>query len=85
MANAVKNAMTFAPPSFVPVAEDGSAVFELELDVSDDARMHQEYIRGLVVAEGTVSFVTRPVWVRPRLRRRPPALVGAHVPASQRS
>jgi hypothetical protein len=80
MANAAKNGMSFPPPRIVPIGADGGARADVELLVPDEARMHQEYIRGLVVAEGTISFVTRPVWVRPALPvLRPSREEGVHV------
>ena len=33
--------------------------------VTPEARLHQEYVRGIVVAEGAVLVVSRPVWIRP--------------------
>jgi hypothetical protein len=66
MANGSKIGMApFPPPRFVDVAADGSGQLAVSVEVPTGARMHQENIRGLVVAEGTIAFVTRPVWVRP--------------------
>ncbi|HEX8344569.1 MAG TPA: hypothetical protein VF657_07455 [Actinoplanes sp.] len=65
MANAAKNGMSFPAPRLVDVDADGRGSIEVDITVPPGARMHQEYVRGLIVAEGTISFVTRPVWVRP--------------------
>ncbi|MGW7362020.1 hypothetical protein ACWGI8_01000 [Streptomyces sp. NPDC054841] len=65
MANAAKNGMDFPSPRFVELGADGTGELRVSVEVPEGARMHQEYVRGLVVAEGTISFVTRPVWVRP--------------------
>ncbi|MGW7383052.1 hypothetical protein [Streptomyces sp. NPDC054794] len=65
MANAAKNGMDFPTPSFVDLDAEGRGELRAGVRVPQGARMHQEYVRGLVVAEGTISFVTRPVWVRP--------------------
>jgi hypothetical protein len=67
MANGAKNGVTFPGPRTVPVSADGSVTLDLQAEVADGARMHQEYVRAVVVAEGTLSFVSRPVWVRPAL------------------
>ncbi|WP_405015231.1 hypothetical protein [Kitasatospora sp. NBC_01539] len=43
----------------------GTGRLTVKVAVGQEARLHQEYVRGLVIAEGTVVVVTRPVWVRP--------------------
>jgi hypothetical protein len=82
MAQAIKNAMSFPPPRMVEVAGDEPAVLQTEVVVPAEARMHQEYVRGLVVAEGTIAFVARPVWVRPPRQARPGDPVFVSSPAA---
>lgn len=65
MANAAKNGMAFPPPKFVDLDAQGWGELAVRIDVPEEARKHQEYVRGLVVAEGTIALMTRPVWVRP--------------------
>jgi hypothetical protein len=67
MANGANNGVSFPAPRTVRIDDDGRAALEVRADVPPGSRMHQEYIRGVVVAEGTLSFVSRPVWVRPDL------------------
>lgn len=67
MANAAKNGMTFPAPRFVDVAADGTGELEVTVPVPGGARQHQEYVRAMVIVEGAVAFVTRPIWVRPAL------------------
>lgn len=37
----------------------------VQAEVQEDAQMHQEYLRAFVVAAGTISIGSRPVYVRP--------------------
>ena len=68
MANGLRNGVTFPGPQLVEVDSGGSAELDVHVNVPAGARMHQEYVRGLVVAEGTLSFAMRPVWVRSETR-----------------
>ncbi|MFE7622462.1 hypothetical protein [Streptomyces sp. NPDC057509] len=61
-----RNHVGYPPPRRVLLAP-GGAVTEVafDADVTDRAHMHVESLRGFAVARGTLSFGTRPVWVRP--------------------
>jgi len=71
IANAAKYGISFPAPRVVEVGPDGSGSLELSVLTPHGARTHQEYVRGFVVAEGTISFLARPVWIRPGSRSEP--------------
>jgi hypothetical protein len=65
VANAARIGVGTAAPELVPVSPAGTGELTAPLAVTGSARMHQEYVRGLIVAEGTIAIVSRPVWIRP--------------------
>jgi len=54
-----------ATVELVRLDADGTGRLTAKVAVTPQARVHQEYVRAIVVAEGAVVVVSRPVWVRP--------------------
>jgi len=60
-----RNHVGFAPPTELTLEPGAVQEVKVSARVFDDAHMHQEYLRAFVVANGTLTIATRPVYVRP--------------------
>ena len=65
VSGAEKIGLGTATVELVRLDADGSGRLTAKVSVTPEARLHQEYVRAIVVAEGAVLVVSRPVWVRP--------------------
>jgi hypothetical protein len=64
-----RNQIHFPPVQRVSLMPGLTTDVDVAVDLPATARMHQEFLRGLVVAEGTLNCACRPVWIRPALDR----------------
>jgi hypothetical protein len=61
-----RNDVHYPPPRRVRLAPGGAPTrVVFDADVTSSAHLHVESLRGFAVTRGTLSFGSRPVWVRP--------------------
>jgi hypothetical protein len=60
-----RNRVGFPQPQDFVLEPGKPATVTVTATVEDDAHLHQEYLRGFVVVEGTVNYASKPVYVRP--------------------
>jgi hypothetical protein len=64
-----RNQITFPQLQRISLDPGETKVIAVSAELSAATIAHQDFLRGFVVAEGTVNCASRPVWIRPALRR----------------
>jgi hypothetical protein len=63
--NSVDTGLSFPGPRQILLAPGSDTVVPVEAEIGADAQTHQQYLRGFAVARGSVTWASKPVWVRP--------------------